>query len=83
VLLCGEPSQGFPRHSIISAAKGGVEGLILSLAGELSPSVRVNGVAPSLTDTPLAHGFTSNPALKDGVAKAHPIPRLGTAGERV
>jgi NAD(P)-dependent dehydrogenase (short-subunit alcohol dehydrogenase family) len=50
--------QGFPNHSIVSAVKGGVEGLARSLAAELAPAVRVNCVAPSLTDTPLASVLT-------------------------
>jgi NAD(P)-dependent dehydrogenase (short-subunit alcohol dehydrogenase family) len=74
-------SQGFPMHTAIAAAKAAVEGLTLSLAAELAPSVRVNAIAPSLTATPLAAGLTTNPLMAAGIAALHPIPRLGTADE--
>lgn len=74
-------SQGFPMHTAIGTAKGAVEGLTLSLAAELTPSIRVNAIAPSLTATPLAAGLTMNPRMADGIAALHPIPRLGTADE--
>lgn len=72
---------GFGNHAIIGAAKAGVEGLTRALAAELSPNVRVNAVAPSLTDTPLAKMFTSNEAMAKSIAALHPIPRLGTADD--
>jgi NAD(P)-dependent dehydrogenase (short-subunit alcohol dehydrogenase family) len=80
-LLGGWSLQGFTNHAIISAAKGGVEGMARALAAELAPAVRVNVVAPSLSDTPLAANMTKSEAIKDALAKAHPIPRLGTGGE--
>lgn len=69
--------QGFSNHAIIAAAKGGVEALTRSLAAELAPKVRVNAVAPSLTDTPLAAPLTSSAAMAKAIADMHPIPRLG------
>lgn len=69
--------QGFPNHAIVASAKGAVEALTRSLAAELSPAVRVNCIAPSLTDTPLAKTLTANVAMADAIAKLHPIPRLG------
>ncbi len=74
--------QGFPNHTVIASAKGGVEGLVRSLAAELAPHVRVNAIAPSLTDTPLAAPLTANAAMADAIAKLHPIPRLGTADDQ-
>ena len=62
-------------------AKGAVEGLALSLAAELAPKVRVNTIAPSLTDTPLAQGILSNEKMAEAIAKMHPLPRLGTAAD--
>lgn len=70
-------SQGFTNHTIIASAKAGIEGMVVSLAAELAPHVRVNAIAPSLTETPLAHGLTANPSMADAIAKTHPIPRLG------
>ena len=69
--------QGFPHHAVISAAKGGVEGLTRALAVELAPKVRVNAVAPSLTRTPVADGLVRSEAMANGMAQLHAIPRLG------
>lgn len=46
-------TKGLPFHASIASAKGAIEGLVRSLAAELAPRVRINAVAPSLTDTPL------------------------------
>lgn len=69
--------QGFGSHSIIASAKGGVEGLTLSLAAELAPMTRVNCIAPSLTQTPLATQLTKSETMAAAIAGMHPIPRLG------
>lgn len=73
--------QGFPHHAVISAAKGGVEGLVRALAAELAPEVRVNAVAPSLTRTPLAAQFTRSDAMARGIAQLHALQRLGEADD--
>lgn len=70
-------AQGFTSHAVISAAKGGVEGLTRALAAEFAPKVRVNAIAPSLVQTPLAAAITSNDALSKGIAQLHAVPRLG------
>ena len=69
--------HGFGMHAAIGAAKASVEGLTVSLAAELAPKVRVNCVAPSLTRTRIAEPMTRSPAMAEGIARAHPIPRLG------
>lgn len=71
--------QGFAAHASISMAKGAVEGLTRALAAELAPKIRVNAVAPSLTDTRLAQGLTGNPQMASAIAQLHPLPRLGRA----
>lgn len=71
-------AQGFPAHASVAMAKGAVEGLALSLAAEMSPQVRVNVVAPSLTRTPLAAAITGNETLASGIAAMHALQRLGT-----
>lgn len=71
--------QGFTSHASIAMAKGAVEGLVVSLAAELAPRVRVNAVAPSLTDTPLARSMTANEQLVKAIAALHPLQRIGTA----
>jgi NAD(P)-dependent dehydrogenase (short-subunit alcohol dehydrogenase family) len=70
-------SQGFMGHASIGMAKGAVEGLTLSLAAELAPKIRVNAIAPSLTQTNLAKGVLSSEPMAASIAALHPIPRLG------
>lgn len=69
--------QGMPFHASIAAAKGAVEGLALSLAAELAPKIRVNVIAPSLTDTPLAGTLLNTDAKREAAAKRHPLQRVG------
>jgi NAD(P)-dependent dehydrogenase (short-subunit alcohol dehydrogenase family) len=70
-------AQGLPFHASISAAKGAVEGLALSLAAELAPRIRVNVIAPSLTDTPLAGSLLSSEVKRESAAKRHPLQQVG------
>lgn len=70
--------SGFNFHSQVSTSKGAVEGLIRSLAAELAPGIRVNGIAPSMTDTPLASSLLSNQQKKEANAERHPLKRIGT-----
>lgn len=72
---------GMPFHASIAAAKGAVEGLTRSLAAELAPAIRVNCIAPSLTNTPLAEKLLSTPERAEAGAKRHPLQRVGTAAE--
>ncbi len=72
---------GLPYHASIASAKGAVEGLTRSLAAELAPHVRVNAVAPSLTDTPLASHLLNQPAKQDSAAERHPLKRIGAPEE--
>jgi NAD(P)-dependent dehydrogenase (short-subunit alcohol dehydrogenase family) len=71
--------QGMPMHAGIAAAKGALEGLARSLAAEWAPAVRVNVVAPGLTDTPLAAPLLNAEAKREAAAKRHPLQRVGTA----
>lgn len=74
-------AQGFSMHASIGMAKAAVSGLTLCLAAELAPSIRVNAIAPSLTQTPLAKGLLQNETMAQSIAALHPIPRLGVAEE--
>jgi NAD(P)-dependent dehydrogenase (short-subunit alcohol dehydrogenase family) len=69
---------GMPLHASIAAAKGAVEGLTRSLAAEWAPAVRVNAIAPSLTDTTLAERILSSPERREAAAQRHPLKRIGT-----
>jgi NAD(P)-dependent dehydrogenase (short-subunit alcohol dehydrogenase family) len=75
-------SQGFASHASVGMAKGAVNGLVLSLAAELAPRIRVNAIAPSLTVTPLTASLTANEKMAEGMAQAHPLARLGTADDQ-
>jgi len=71
---------GLAFHASISMAKAAVEGLTLSLASELAPSnIRVNAIAPSLTDTPLASMLLNSDAKREAAGSRHPLKRVGTA----
>lgn len=70
-------AQGMAFHASIAAAKGAVEGLARSLAAELAPKIRVNVIAPSLTDTPLAESLLNSDARKEASAKRHPLNQVG------
>lgn len=70
--------QGFGNHSVISSAKGAAEGLTRALAAEWAGQIRVNCIAPSLTDTAIAKPLTSSAPMREAIEKMHPVPRLGT-----
>ncbi|MBU6449856.1 MAG: SDR family oxidoreductase [Rhodospirillales bacterium] len=73
--------QGFAMHAAIGSAKAAVEGLTRSLAAELAPHVRINCIAPSLTETKMATPITANAKMKEAIAAMHPLPRLGQPDE--
>lgn len=70
---------GFSFHSIVSTSKGAIEGLTRSLAAELAPKIRVNCIAPSITNTPLANSFLNTPEKIEANAQRHPLKKIGTA----
>jgi NAD(P)-dependent dehydrogenase (short-subunit alcohol dehydrogenase family) len=69
--------RGFTNHSIIASAKAAVEGLTVTLAAEFAPNIRVNCIAPSLTKSKIAEPMLKNTVIAEGIAKAHPLKRLG------
>jgi len=69
--------KGFTNHSIIGSTKAAIEGLTVSLAAEFAPNIRVNCIAPSLTNSKIAEPMLKNKVLAEGIAKAHPLKRLG------
>ncbi|WP_219928750.1 SDR family NAD(P)-dependent oxidoreductase [Flavobacterium pallidum] len=71
--------KGMPFHTGVSMSKGAVEGLTLALAAELSPKIRVNCIAPSLTDTSLAEPLLNSEAKRVSNAERHPLKRIGIA----
>jgi 3-oxoacyl-[acyl-carrier protein] reductase len=73
--------RGMPFHSSVSSSKGAIEGLAKSLAAELSPKIRVNVIAPSLVNTPLANRFLNNDIKIEKSANRHPLKRIGSASD--
>lgn len=69
--------QGMPFHASVAMAKGALEGLTRSLAAELAPKIRVNAIAPSITDTPLAAKILSSDEKKKASGDRHPLKRVG------
>ncbi len=72
---------GMPFHASIASAKAALEGLTVSLAAELAPKIRVNCIAPSLTNTPLAEKLINTPEKIEASGKRHPLQRIGTPQE--
>ncbi len=70
---------GMPFHASVATAKGALEGLAKSLAAELAPKIRVNVIAPSITQTPLANRFLNNELKIEKSAQRHPLKRIGKA----
>ena len=69
---------GFNFHSQVAASKGAIEGLTRSLAAEWAPAIRINAIAPSLTDTPLAAKLLSSDEKKEANAQRHPLKKIGS-----
>ena len=69
--------RGFANHSIIASVKGAIEGLTVSLAAEFAPNIKVNCIAPSLTNSKIAEPILKNKIMTEGIAKAHPMKRIG------
>ena len=72
---------GMPFHASVAASKGALEDLGKSLAAELAPKTRVNVIAPSITNTPLADRFLNNEAKMEKSAQRHPLKRVGEADD--
>lgn len=70
--------QGMPMHASIAASKGAIEGLMRTLAAELSPEIRVNCIAPALTNTPLTGRFFTDETKAAAMADRYPLKRTGT-----
>ncbi len=72
---------GMPFHTSVAAAKGAIEGFARSLAAEYAPNFRVNVIAPSLTNTPLADKLLGNDKKKEKMDARHPLKRVAEAAD--
>ena len=73
--------RGMPFHASVSASKGAIEGLTRAIASEWAPKARINCIAPSLTDTPLAGKLLSTPEKKAALGENNPMKRVGEAAD--
>ena len=64
---------GMPFHASIATAKAGIEGLVKSLGAELASVVRINAIAPTITETSLAAGILRNDRMKENMMERHPM----------
>lgn len=72
---------GFPFHTKVASSKGAVEGLSRALAAEFAPKIRVNCIAPSITDTPLSSTLLSSDEKREANANRHPLKSIGQAAD--
>lgn len=72
---------GLNFHTLVASSKGAIEGLTRSLAAEFSPKIRVNCIAPSLTDTPLSAALLSSDEKKEANAQRHPLKKIGSSAD--
>jgi len=74
-------TTGMPFHASIGMAKAALEGLSKALAAEFAPKIRVNTVAPSLTNTPLAQKFLASEEKIELAKQRNPLKKVGTADD--
>ena len=67
---------GMPYHASIATAKAGVEGLVKSLGAEWAPSMRINAIAPTVTDTSLASRLLRNDNMRENITERHPLKKF-------
>ena len=71
-------ATGMPQHASVAVSKGALEGLTRTLAREWAPKIRVNCIAPALTETPLAARFFASEETRQAMAAKYPLARTGT-----
>jgi 3-oxoacyl-[acyl-carrier protein] reductase len=67
---------GMPFHASIATAKAGVEGLVKSLGAEFAPKIRINAIAPTVTDTELAAKLLRNERMIENITERHPLKKF-------
>src|SRR5210317_481325 len=74
-------SRGFKNHTAISSAKSALKGFSISLAADFAPKIRFNTISPSLSYSKMSNFITSNEKVAEGLAKLHPMLRLGSGDD--
>ena len=72
---------GMPYHASVSVAKSGVDGLVKTLGSELAPKVRINAIAPTITNTELASKILRNDKVIENMVERHPLKKILSSNE--
>ena len=72
---------GMPYHASVSVAKSGIDGLVKTLGSELAPKVRINAIAPTITDTELASKILRNDKVIENMVERHPLKKILSSNE--
>ena len=72
---------GMPFHTSVASVKSAIEGLVKSLAAEYAPKIRINAIAPTVTDTTLAAKLLRNDRQKEQMIERHPLKKYLNPGE--
>ena len=72
---------GMPYHASVSVAKSGIDGLVKTLGSELAPKVRINAIAPTITNTELASKILRNDKVIENMVERHPLKKILSSNE--
>ena len=72
---------GMPYHASVSVAKSGIDGLVKTLGSELAPKVRINAIAPTITNTELASKILRNDKVIENMVERHPLKKILSSDE--
>ena len=67
---------GMPFHASVATSKSGVEGLVKSLGAEMATTLRINAIAPTVTDTDLASKLLRNEKMIENITERHPLKKF-------
>ena len=67
---------GMPYHSSVSVSKSGIDGLVKTLGAELAPKIRINAIAPTITNTDLASKILRNDKVIENMIERHPLKKI-------
>ena len=72
---------GMPYHASVSASKSAIDGIVKTLGAELAPKIRINAIAPTITNTELASKILRNEKVLENMIERHPLKKILSANE--
>ena len=72
---------GMPYHASVSASKSAIDGIVKTLGAELAPKIRINAIAPTITNTELASKILRNEKVLENMIERHPLKKILSASE--